>query len=125
MFFENIHFMKCLISPYIGSCLQSNGLIWLPQVWGYLFYPMGSSLKGKGERAGRPFSCCCKTIFQLNASHLNFSFKFYFLISFLDNSIIEIIGVVLCIILWQLEQTIARSDNLVIMIPSDLCNGIK
>ena len=79
----------------------------------------------ENERALRPFSCYCKTIFHLNASHLNFSFKFYFLIIFLDNSLIEIIGVVLCIILWQLEQTIARSDDLVIITPSDLCNGIK
>ncbi|CAE14125.1 unnamed protein product [Photorhabdus laumondii subsp. laumondii TTO1] len=31
----------------MGSGLQPNGLIELPQVWGYVFCPMGSSLKGK------------------------------------------------------------------------------
>lgn len=39
--------MKCLIAPYMGSGLQPNGLIDLPQVWGYVFSPMESSLQGK------------------------------------------------------------------------------
>ncbi len=28
--------MNCLASPYMGSSLQPNGLIELPQVWGYV-----------------------------------------------------------------------------------------
>lgn len=37
MFFENIHFMKCLFAPYMGSCVQPSGLIALPQIWGYVY----------------------------------------------------------------------------------------
>ncbi|HHQ7516926.1 TPA: hypothetical protein ACSU0N_005302, partial [Escherichia coli] len=43
---------KCLIAPYMGSSLQPNGLIELPQVWGYVFYPTGSFLQGKKEPKG-------------------------------------------------------------------------
>lgn len=43
--------MKCFIAPYMGSSLQPNGLIELPQAWGYIFSPMESSLNGK--RKGR------------------------------------------------------------------------
>lgn len=42
---------KCLIAQYMGRVYSPNGLIELPQVWGYVFSPMESSLKGK--RKGR------------------------------------------------------------------------
>lgn len=47
--------MKCLIVPYMGSCLQPNGLIKLPQVWGYVFSPMESFLQGKTKGPLGPF----------------------------------------------------------------------
>lgn len=47
--------MKCLIAPYMGSGLQPNGLSALPQVWGYIFSPMESSLKGKMKGPKGPF----------------------------------------------------------------------
>lgn len=47
--------MKCLIAPYMGSSLQPNGLIYLPQVWGYVFSPMESSLQGKRKGPYGPF----------------------------------------------------------------------
>lgn len=53
---------ECLIAPYMGSGLQSNGLIELPQVWGEVFYPMGSSLKGKMKGPKGPFLICQKRI---------------------------------------------------------------
>ncbi|CAK9885280.1 MAG: hypothetical protein XXXJIFNMEKO3_01677 [Candidatus Erwinia impunctatus] len=47
--------MKCLIAPYMGRCLQPNGLIDLPQVWGYVFSPMESSLQVKRKGPYGPF----------------------------------------------------------------------
>lgn len=47
--------LECLIASYMGSSLQPNGLIELPQVWGYVFYPMGSSLLGKMKGPKGPF----------------------------------------------------------------------
>ena len=44
---ENIYFMKYLITQYMGSCLQPNGLIWLSQVCGYVLYSMDILFKGK------------------------------------------------------------------------------
>lgn len=56
--------MKCLIAPYMGSSLQSNGLIDLPQEWGYVFFPMESSLLGKMKGPKGPLNyITCYQIF--------------------------------------------------------------
>lgn len=59
--------MKCLIAPYMGNSLQSNGLIELPQVWGCVFSPMESSLKGKrkGPKGPFPFYILLNTSFMV------------------------------------------------------------
>lgn len=62
---------KCLIAPYMGSSVQPNGLIDLPQVWGDVFSPMESSLQGKRKGPYGPFFIILTVHFRGDASNIN------------------------------------------------------